>query len=355
MKHVKQVTSSQQAKQTFIAALAVAALLTACGGGGGGGEQGGPTSPPAQASYRSAKQTVKDFESNYVAWRYSVAGQPDASGVSWGSVVTTHIDADGGYARAEVDQDGENRTYTQYTVDGARKSVGEPCGYVFTPAFSEIPATLTLGQSWETSTIRTCTNDADEHTAVTAKGSVVAVEPLTVRAGTFTAVKTVTAVTYKFPRSTTVSNQTCWRDTVTGVELKCDIVGTTTPVDPAKPVRTRSFNSELAGYAQAATGRQKLNVERFTGVWQVWFTGTAEGICSVRIASNGVVNGRCNNNYNIVFDIAGTVDAQGVASFSLVGNGISGPGFTGSFESPLKIAGTWAAGDDKGTWYMLHM
>lgn len=149
--------------------------------------------------------------------------------------------------------------------------------------------------------------------------------------------------------------ETCWRDTITGLELKCNIAASSTSaVAGAAPV-TSTSTSELGGYAKASVGRQRLNIERFGGKWQVWFTGTSNGVCDVTIASGGAISGTCTNNYGMDFGIAGSVAANGTATFNLTEGGTSGPGFSGSFESPLKIAGTWSAGTDNGTWYMLHL
>lgn len=187
------------------------------------------------------------------------------------------------------------------------------------------------------------------------KGSVVAVESLTVLAGTFNAVKTVHTESFKSTTSMNVRELTCWRDAVTGLELKCNGSSTATPTRAGAAVTKRSFSWELGGFASGATGRQEANIERYAGKWQVWFTGTSNGICDVRIDTAGAISGACTNNYGLGFGIAGSVSANGTAKFNLTDSGTSGPGFSGSFESPLKIAGSWSAGTDNGTWYMLHL
>lgn len=334
--------------------LVAVTTLAACGGGGGSGSTDAPgTSAPR--TYSLGKQTVKDFASRKAQWQRSEQGKPDTSGTVWENVVTTTAGADGSYTTATVWDYEEIRAYSDYTPDGAQKSYGNACHFIYTPAYAEVPGTLTPGQSWETSTVRTCTNSSSENTPITSKGSVAGIETVTVAAGTFTALKTVTTSTFKFARSTTVANKTCWRDTVTGINVKCDYTYVRTLPEATQAASTSKWQEELVGFAHAASGRQKLNVERFVGTWQVWFQGSADGTCAVKIDTAGSVAGRCENNYGIPFEIVGSVDAQGVARFGLSGNGVSGPGFSGSFESPLKIAGTWTAGTDSGTWYMLHM
>ena len=335
----------------MVACTALSAL-TACGGGGG---EGATNAPAASGTYRLGKQSVNDFESRRVTWQIAVTGQETTSGEFWKTDVTTQVGNDGTYTKAAVGDGSNRRRYTEYSADGGRTTVDSGCGYIHTPAFSEVPGTLAAGQSWETSSTRTCANDSSQKTLITAKGAVVGIEQLTVAAGTFSALKTVTTITYKFANSSTLNNETCWRDTVTGIDLKCNVTSVSTPTDTANPVRTQTSTLELGGYAQTSTGRQKINIERFAGPWEVTFKGTADGVCTVKIDRAGSVDGACHNNFGIDFAIAGSVDNQGVARFNLAGEGLSGPAFSGNFESPQKIAGTWKVGSDNGTWSMLRM
>ena len=345
-------------KQLSIPVIVMAGMLSACGGGGGSSGSGGGNQtagpPAAPSTYSLQKHTVNDFESRLVT-PLTVSGGASTAAPYRESSVTTTANADGSYTQAFVYDSGGERTYIDFSADGGRKTVGEDCNYVYTPAFTKVPGTLALGQSWDTSTVRTCTDDSRENTAVNAKGSVTGIESVTVAAGTFNALKTVTAVSYKFKPGTTLREETCWRDTITGLDLKCNVAITNTPLDATVAVTKRALSWELGGYAQASTGRQKLNVERFAGKWQVWFKGTNEGVCAVDITTTGTVSGTCNDSFGFGFGLGGTVDAQGTAKFSLTSAGLGGPGFSGSFESPLKISGTWSAGTDNGTWYMLHL
>ena len=341
-------------KQLYIPSIVVAGMLTACGGGGGGGgTQAASNAPAAPSAYKLSKHAVNDFDSQLVT--PIAVGAGAAAAPYWETAVTTTANADGSYTQARVYDGSFVRTYADFSADGGRKTWATSCNFVYTPTFAKVPDTLALGQSWEINTTRTCVDSSTENTLITAKGSVVAIEPVTVAAGTFNAVKTVNTLTYRFPTGTTVSQETCWRDTITGLDLKCDLSSTNTPVDTTKAITKQASTRELGGYAQAATGRQKLNVERFAGKWQVWFKGTTDGVCAVFISKTGGVSGTCNNSFGLGFDIAGTVDPQGTAQFNLRDISATGPGFSGSFESPLKISGTWSAGTDNGTWYMLHL
>lgn len=339
--------------QRLATALILATTLSACGGGGGNQAGSSSTTPATPSAYTLTKQTVKDFQSYNVTWQPT--GGASKNKQYWDTYVTTTVNADGSYTRAEVDNAGSDRTYIDFTADGARKNVDRGCNYVFTPAYARIPGTLAVGQTWEVNSLRTCVDDSKENTAINAKGSVVAIESITVAAGTFNAIKTIGTRSSTSKTGGAVNEETCWRDTISGLELKCNVTTTTTSTGATTSVTKQTSTTELGGYAQAATGRQKLNVERFAGKWEVWFTGTADGGCSVNILASGAVTGSCHNRLGNNFDIVGTVDAAGVASFHLSSYGMSGAGFSGTFESPLKIAGTWSAGSDQGTWYMLHL
>lgn len=349
-------------KQLIVPMALVAGVLSACGGGGGGGGSSsgasaanpvaGVTAPVAQppAVFQNPRHSVNDFESVFVTPLTSAGPLTPAY---WATTVTTKVNPDNSYTQARVWSSNTPRGYYDFDPDGADATLDTTCHY--TPAYIRVPGSLTLGQSWNNSAVVSCDDIPSYRSERNTKGSVVAIEPLTVLAGTFNTIKTVRTETSKFATSSTVKEYTCWRDTVTGLELKCNVSSTTTAVGADAAVTKSSSTWETGGFSVASTGRQKLNAERYAGKWQVWFTGTSEGICDVRIDTGGAISGNCTNNYGQGFGIAGSVAANGTAKFNLTESGASGPGFSGSFESPLKIAGTWSAGTDNGTWYMLHL
>lgn len=342
-------------KQLALAA-ALAAGLSACGGGSDsstGAATAQSATPSASASYKLGKPSVNDFETHDIKWEDVTVGGETRSGSFRETGVTTQAGTDGSFTKAVTSNVRDDiRLYTDYTAEGAVKSVINNCQTAYTPAFAVIPGTLQPGQGWETSSTRTCPGEGRTDVPVTSKGAVEGIETVTVAAGTFSAVKTVHTVTRKETSGTVVRTATCWRDTATGIQVKCENKDVGTPNNPEQRSFTQTIVSELRGYAHTATGRQHLSVNRFDGDWQVWFKGSSDGICTVRIV-DGAATGNCSNNYGIGFGITGSVDAQGVARFGLTG-GLAGNGFSGTFESPLKISGTWSAGTDSGTWYMTH-
>jgi len=304
--------------------------------------------------YTVGQQTVKDFRSYLSNWKTVEADGTTSSGKYWYSLVTSQVNADGSFSQAAVDNDGGERTYSDYAADGALKGSAGRCQYVYTPAMVTVPGSLTIGQEWSGKSVRTCSDDTSENTTVTVKGAVAGLESVTVAAGTFSTIKLSYTRTFAFKTSTAVIESTCWRDTVTGINVKCENASTTTPNAGGAGYKDTS-SIELGGYLQASSGLRKDNIERFAGKWQTWYSGQENGICDVQIADAGTISGTCYDNSGYQFGINGTVDARGVATFNLQTGGFAGPVFSGSFESPLKIAGTWSMGSENGTWYMLHL
>lgn len=341
-------------KLPMVVSVVVTGLLSACGGGSGGGQPGSPSTPQPQ-SYTIPAQSVNDFQSYAETGQYS--GIYGAGNIQYRHVnVTTQVYADGSFSQDRVEDQDEQRTTYDYSGDGGIKAqVGTNCQYVYTPSLAEVPGTLTLGQTWSNSSTVGCAGSSTIDSTWSVTGSVVGIESVTVVAGTFSAIKTTVTSTVKYKSgSVSVSNNTCWRDTVTGYTVKCDMTNNYTPSGSSTGQQYK-VAQELIGYAHALSGRQKLNVERFAGKWQATYTGAHSSLCAVDISAAGVISGLCFDVFGTSWDITGTVDAQGVTSFNLISGGSSGSNFSGTLVSPLKVAGTWRIGSDNGTWSMLHL
>ena len=149
-------------KQLIVPVALVAGMLSACGGGGGGNSSSGESAanpsavapaPIAQtpAVFLKPRQSVNDFDSAYITPLTS-SGKLNAP--YWGTTVTTKVNKDNSYTQALIWDDDKPRGYYDYAADGAETTADTTCH--FTPAYVKIPASLTLGQSWDNSAVLTC-------------------------------------------------------------------------------------------------------------------------------------------------------------------------------------------------------
>jgi hypothetical protein len=359
-------------KIAIFGGVAVALLLGACGGGGGSGSATvatptpAPTPAPPQV-YHLPVQTAGDVAS-YLFSGVLVDGAnvPTGPVARYSTSSTTTSASSAGFVLAETrSSTSARRIPSSYTAEGGIQKDGQNADKFdcqFSPAYFEVPATVTAGLAWDNRTVYTCTPLPGFTLYGTSKrdtrsqGSFVAFEPLTVAAGSFDTVKVHVLKSETSLDGTSLSDITEWRDMVSGLVVKSVVLTTDTlPSNPTVPIHY-SYSTELVGYAHAASGRQKANVERYAGSWNGTYAGGGSGSCAMVISQAGLVSGTCSETgaSASAFTIAGTIDAAGVASFNLQAGGVSGPAFTGKFQSPLDVSGVWSSPGFNGTWQMTH-
>jgi hypothetical protein len=362
-------------RHSILGGIAVALLLGACGGGSGSAAGGAPTpvapapatptpvvptpAAPTPTSYHLPVQTAGDVVSYKQFGEASgTNGTPAPATTAYRTIITTSASSAGFVLTDTASIVGDQRSVRTYNASGAMQKDGTyPPGYdcQYSPAYLEVPATVTAGLTWDNSTVLTCiTASLTLKFDIRSQGSFVAFEKLTVPAGTFDAIQLHYANTKATPGSTQVADITEWRDMVSGNLLKRNTLTTvTTASDPGRPLRL-SDSTELLGYTHAASGRQKANVERYAGGWSGTYVGGGSGSCTMVISQAGLLNGTCNVAGTGLMEIVGTIDAQGLATFHLQADAVSGPTFTGSFPSPLAVTGVWSSPGFAGTWQMTH-
>jgi hypothetical protein len=360
-------------KHAILGGVAVALLLGACGGGGSGSATiatptptptPAPTPAPPQV-YHLPVQTAGDVAS------YLFSGVlVDSANVPTGPVAryytnsTTTSASSAGFVLTETQSStSARRIPSSFTAEGGIQKDGQNADKFdcqFSPAYFEVPATVTAGLAWDNRTVYTCTPlpgftlYGTSRRDTRSQGSFVAFEPLTVAAGSFDTVKVHVLKSETSLDGTSLSDITEWRDMVSGLVVKSVVLTTDTlPSNPTVPIHY-SYSTELVGYAHAASGRQKVNVERYAGSWSGAYAGGGSGSCAMVISQAGLLSGTCSAAGASAFTIAGTIDAQGVASFNLQAGGVSGPTFTGKFQSPLDVGGVWSSPGFNGTWQMTH-
>lgn len=348
-------------------AILIACLLVACGGGGGGGSNGSGTSSGSPAvAVDKTSPSVGDF------YTYKMTGYSESGGnrynyqPSYDTNLTTAV-VDGTATVKPLF--GEQTLYwfaDTATLNGSYQGASKvKCMTTYAAGAYGPPAKLALNVSWNNSTAFTSDCGASEplrSSKLASTGSVVAMESITVGAGTFQAYKlTVNVIEqrtdkYSYGNQHTVSSTrssklTTWVDVDTGVELKSAIEETVTGfVD--KPIYT--LNRELVGLSHAKSARQVLVAERFSGAsWKGSYSGKLSGACKAIILEGGKILARCaegTSTDDTLFP-EGTINNSGQVNFALPSGGANALKFTGQAESLTKISGTWSDGAGAtGTW-----
>lgn len=208
------------------ATVMVATLMTGCGGGGGGG-----TSPlsatynfvtPAVASQRSYSRTIVDNSNNTI-------------NLSFNDTVTT-VNPDGSYVLLQEDPADESVTLNGTTYAIVKETMnlndsGQETSYSYTAAngravtctFSPHGAgpdfPVTIGMSWTLEYTFACA--ADSPVTYRQMGSVADLEAVTVPAGTFSALKLQSTLSWTDLDGTTITQTvTNWRDVRTMFSVK---------------------------------------------------------------------------------------------------------------------------------------
>lgn len=335
-----------------IIALCSATVLSACGGGGEGGssDPGAPSSPSAQAkSVTVAAVSAGDwytYRSNVAkanTWNWAQPAQPR-------NYLRTLSYEAGGVAAVRVISNGAfGPTYDREELaDGNAVAVRLPdysargCSTKFSPALVEVPSTVTVGASWATSATETSNNSGciqnDLPATWTVQGKAVATETVQVQAGTFNTIRLEFETTRRLQAGSSVTRAVCWRDTVSGMDVKCTRDRVVTAASGASTTTTET--EELVGYAVGATRQRKDAVERFAGSWAPAYLSLDFRSCHMQIGAAGDIVGSCDSRYwaggN---DITGTIDAAGNFDIRIPTNFGSVARFHGKADSPMMFKG----------------
>jgi hypothetical protein len=231
-----------------------AATTVGCGGGGGSVETTGAGTaysfvPPVAGVIRVLAETIVDNSNNTIDIGYSDSvSSVNSDGTYAALVQSTTGDSSivNGTNYAVVTQ---NENYDDsgqelsYTFTGST-GVAVTCSY--TPHASGPDFPVQVGQTWQIQYTLSC-DDGSVPITYTQQGSVVAVESVTVPAGTFTALKFQSTVTWTNAQGTARNESTTnWRDTKTLYSVKQQIaiaVSGTTPANGYPVSRTIELQS----------------------------------------------------------------------------------------------------------------
>ncbi|OFA04100.1 hypothetical protein DUGA2_23710 [Duganella sp. HH101] len=232
-------------------------------------------------------------------------------------------------------------------INGGNEVGAQGCEYRYSPTWYEIPATVTVGMAWQNAASKANANSSCAQSnlpvTVSVKGSAVGTETIDVAAGRFDTIKLVYQTIWVLKKSTQVNDVSCWRDVVSGMNVKCVADISTTPSGANGATTKATRTDELLGYATAATGRRKDVVERFAGTWtDVMLQSTTANDCVFDIGATGKFNATCSSivSGNITVPISGSVNASGELSLTIDGQDFSGKGADG-----LQFSGQSKAGN----------
>jgi len=314
--------------------LATAALLFACGGGGSGGGDAAapgangdaksfPLQSPANGDFAvfqwNQVNTASTVEFNYV----SVANYDKVA--ANGAFNETALGSEsGGFSITDMSADGSS---TAFRTSFDNCTYGKP--YRLTP-----PPGVAVGGTYRIDTDQIC---GPATTRIAVNGRFESLESLTIPLGTFSTAKYSATVDTTEGGTTYRSTQSCWVDTVTGLNVKCISVLT-----ESTNVNTTTWMLDSYRHHGQAFN---LNTKRFVGFW---FVKAPPGPCPTymfRVAADGTFYGTCTG----APMITGTVDSAGV----LKANGGSGSALVqlnGTLTTPLAGSGVWTVNGVTGTW-----
>jgi hypothetical protein len=224
--------------RTFMA-LSLASVLVGCGDGDSGNHPGSGTTyafvPPALGVTRLLAETIVDNSNNTINVGYSDTIQT--------------VNSDGTYVALVQSTTGDSSIVngTNYAISTETENYndsGQEVGYTFTSTSGALVTCtyaphangpdfpVQVGQTWQIEYTLSC-DDGSATITYMQQGSVVDVESVTVPAGTFTALKLQSTVTWTDPNGTVRDQSiTNWRDIKTLYTLKQQLAITVSGTPP---------------------------------------------------------------------------------------------------------------------------
>ena len=345
----------------FVAALATGMALSACGGGAG--------SAPAAVAQPMQNPNAAPVASPY-AGDYFVYDSLDTPSLPAGSAPTDRtlvrdfkiVNADGSLTRVETFSTFTSFSSIALASSGAVvtwASGNNLCTY--SPALmSSAPRASMVGDAYTATSTLSCAIQpagAPTTTSLSLQGTVVSVEQLTIPLGTFSTFKYSQTTIATGSSATTTWNETTWLDMQTGRTVQSSSTYSTVPNGQSNPSATGTTLFRLVAYSFHGQAPVGSAVRRFSGYWNVIFSGTGQGKCdNLLIDSNGGISGTCQSLtsvglYSVPFSITGYVDQSGNASVTAA----TGAVLSGAFTSPTGASGSWTNGSASGTWTGVHV
>lgn len=236
------------------------------------------------------------------------------------------------------------------TYSGARE--GSVDGYTageavcsYSPALQRTaPFPQRVGQTWSSTSRRTCSGTPSPGGETTVTGAVVAAETIITPAGTFATLKSVyTLTTTRVPGVKVIHS--CWRSVALGRIVRCE--------EHHSAFRT---TYELKAFVAAGGPPIGATAARFNGRWRLKYDGSESGTCILDEADPqvpGKLRADCSvDSGSEPFYGTAMIDDQGVLTFTISEGARRDRTYRGRFASPLQGSGEWSgpATGATGTW-----
>lgn len=355
-------------RNSWLAIVVAAGMLAGCGGGGDGSSNGSTAAqlPAGPKTYTAAKATAGDYYVFKHVYREQGSSQETqvystrlVSNVATNGTVSIKFLEDS--QLSSDPQDMGSRIYSA-DFDALGRWLGSSnwsCGNSSNPPMYMVaPLTLAVGMNWEYSGVGSakCSNTAAAQTTLGYKDSAVALEQVTVPAGTFNTIKVNRGATEEDDNFIYVAERSCWWEPELGIEVKCALNETVT--NKTTGVKTpKTETRELQGYSNQKLGRRTDSVQRFAGNWSgrydIHLSGSdSTGTCAFTIDLAGDVKGSCSGAV-ASFPVAGRISADGKLALNMAN---SNPDWVvaGKVESTEQISGTLTAPVGSGVWVVIQ-
>lgn len=349
----------------------LAASLAGCGGGGGSSnsfasESSADKGPQSYGAVRPAQGDwvmyahsstasgplgtatteayfTRTFQSVTQDGPVMMAETSSETGTGAKPIMTAIIDSSGALSRYSY-EGGESCTLTP-SFHGVISVV---------PGFERVTGNYSETATWNNTAQANCPrfNGGTFAGNVNNAGSITATEQVTVQGRRYSTVKEVytsTATPSTGNGSARKVDYTCWRDTLLGRIVKCNVTQSTRPQDAAEFREESASTFELVGYSLYQHPLRLPAVSQFAGNWILHYSGAYNGICpSIRIALDGTISGECP--LTSASGIQGSIKSTGEFSFATAG----GATFTGLLRNPVEGNGTWSTPASGGSWSISH-
>lgn len=352
-------------RNSWLAIAVAAGMVAGCGGGGSDSGNNSAQLPSGPKTYVAASATVGD----YFTWERTTREQDSgAESYDYNTKHFRNVGVDGAvtadflndYANGPDDAlvFGSSTSSADFDSLGRwlRFTYGACIQTTDRPFHMAAPSTIAVGMNWQHTGVleEKCSLNPAAQTAIAVKGSVSAIEPVTVPAGSFTTHKVLRNETIEDGNLRKDTERTCWWEPELGVDVKC--VANVTLTNKASGAKRAVIQTEvLEGYSKQKLGRKFETALRFIGNWKGRLEGTAlgqnvAGTCTLAIDWDGDISGGCFGN-GVAFNIVGKASVDGGLWFTPTNNSYGGLSFTGKFDNLQQMSGTWSVSAvGNGSW-----
>ncbi|WP_162995993.1 hypothetical protein [Acidovorax sp. 1608163] len=343
----------------LIYAALASAILTACGGGGSTGDTGvAPTTPAGGGEGGSNSSGIITFtDGDYYTFKIERVVTRNGIATSEPSTYYTYTIQNTQPNRAH------QRIYTSwpyvkqlitYNSNNSITSTTAPyANCTYTEGLDNPTFDMQIGQQWDSTYSRKC-DQGSQGSSVQyqyqhhSKGTISSKDPIKTEAGDFIAYK-ADRVREDTGSDTSTLKGSCWYDEKTSIVVMCDQTSYTTATSTLTTTNVESRSKiTLIGINAKNHPVKKLTAATYFGSWELAFTDTDPGKCSIQITPDKKISGHCESK-STSFSVSGLINDDG--GFEAAGT--DGSKFQGKLSGSVSSSGTWFStiyNNTSGTW-----